>query len=72
MKTVSRGKKKPTEVSVEDITLRHIVQWIYENKDDTLAMDQINYLSYPHTGKFKTRYQDRKGRDERDDGIFRG
>lgn len=42
--------KKTLQISPDDILL-----WILENKDNTEVMDKINWMTFPHTSKFKAR-----------------
>ena len=34
----------------------NIMLWIMENKNDTQLMDQVNFLSFPFTTKYLSKY----------------
>lgn len=42
------------------LTLKEIIGWILENREDSEAMTQISVLAYPYSSKFKHKYPDRK------------
>lgn len=51
-----------------ELTLKDIIGWILDNKDNEEAMTQIAVLAYPYSGKFKKKYPDREPfhRDDED------
>lgn len=37
----------------QKITIDDVLYWMLENKNNTEAMDAINFSSFPHTSKYK-------------------